>query len=146
MQGNVTGTLWAVLSWIRGRIVVLKVRREQRARLTLQCFGRRCLSRQVCLQRKFIFKLISTADIEKTKKVAANLIQDQFRSHLDDRKRDESAHLDDQKRDEAACVIQRFFLMVKREVDRMVRESKKRRRRKKKKENLAGRSLDQRGE
>jgi hypothetical protein len=33
----------------------------------------------------------------------------------------------DKDRDDAACVLQRFFLMVKDEVDRVIREEKKRR-------------------
>lgn len=111
----ILGCTMQVQSWMRGRLVKLQIQRETRARLRLQCFGRRCLARQEYLQRKFILALLKTADKEKTKRVAVRVIQDKARGFLDERKRDE-----------AARVIQRFFLMVKHEVDQMVHVTKKR--------------------
>ena len=111
----ILGCTMQIQSWMRGRIVNLRIRREASARLKLQCFGRRCLSRQEFLQRKFILALLRTADQEKTKRVAVRVIQEKARGYLEERKRED-----------AARVIQRFFLMVKREVDHMVRATKKR--------------------
>ena len=111
----ILGCTMQIQSWMRGRIVNLRIRRETSARLRLQCFGRRCLARQEFLQRKFILALLKTADQEKTKRVAVRVIQEKARGYLDERKRDD-----------AARVIQRFFLMVKCEVDHMVRATKKR--------------------
>jgi hypothetical protein len=118
------GCTMQIQSWIRGRLAVLRVRGEQKARLTLQCFARRCFGRQEYLQRKFIYMLIQTAEQERTKRVAAMLIQEQCRTCLEQRGRDQ-----------AARVIQRFFLMVKFEVDRMVRATKRRRNWRKKTKN-----------
>jgi hypothetical protein len=109
------GCTMQIQSWMRGRLIVLQLRREACARLKLQCFARRCLGRQEYLQRKFILMLLRTADQERTKRVAAMVIQESCRGYLDDRKREE-----------AARVIQRFFLMVKREVDQMVKARKRR--------------------
>jgi hypothetical protein len=120
-----------IQSWMRGRLVILRLRKDQNARLKLQCFARRCLSRQEYLQRKFIFMLIQTAEQERTKRVAAMLIQEQYRSSMERRRRDE-----------AARVIQRFFLMVKREVDRMIRATKRRRNWKKKMKNRTDKAED----
>ena len=104
-----------IQSWFRGRVIFNKYRREKRAWLTLQCFARRCLARQEYLQRKFIMALLHTAGNERKKRIAAMVIQERCRNYLDDRKRDE-----------AARVIQRFFLMVKHEVDQMVQATKRR--------------------
>jgi hypothetical protein len=59
--------------------------------------------------------LLHTAGNERKKRVAAMLIQERCRNYLDDRKRDI-----------AARVIQRFFLMVKQEVDQTVQATKRR--------------------
>jgi len=59
--------------------------------------------------------LLHTAANERRKRVAAMVIQERYRGFLEDRKKDH-----------AARVIQRFFLMVKREVDNMVKATKRR--------------------
>jgi hypothetical protein len=113
------GCTMQIQSWMRGRIVVLRLRYEanirEKARLKLQCFARRCFARQEYLQRKFIFMLIQTAEQERSKKIAALVIQEKCHKYLDEKRRDE-----------AARVIQRFFLMVRREVDQLVRAAKRR--------------------
>jgi hypothetical protein len=111
----ILGCTMQVQSWMRGRLVKLRIQREASARLKLQCFSRRCLARQEYLQRKFILALLKTATQEKAKRVAVRVIQEKARDYVDDRTRDQ-----------AARTIQRFFLMVKREVDQMVRATKKR--------------------
>ena len=126
------GCTMQIQRWMRGQLVILQLRREATARLTLQSFARQCLGRQEYLQRKFIFMLISTAEQNKIGKTASGSIRSRSRSQRGD----------DKKREEAARVIQRFFLMVKREVDRMVRDKKKRRQRKKKKQNRSDRLED----
>jgi hypothetical protein len=115
------GCTMQLQSWIRGRLVILRLRRDARARLTLQCFARRCFARQMYLQRMFIFNLIKTAEQEKKQKIAALRIQEAAR-----------AKMEQTRREHAARVIQRFFLMVKREVDRMMREKRRRRKNRRK--------------
>jgi hypothetical protein len=109
------GCTMQIQSWMRGRLVMLQLRREEKARLQLQSSARRYLARQEYVQRKFIFMLIQTAEQERSKKVAALVIQEQARNYLDEKRRDE-----------AALVIQRFFLLVRSEVDQIVRASKRR--------------------
>lgn len=111
----ILGCTMQIQRWARRRMASRRIVREGRARLRLQCFARRCFARQEYLQRKFILALLKTADQEKTKRVAVRVIQDKARGYLDDRRRDE-----------AARTIQRFFLMVKREVDQLVHATKKR--------------------
>lgn len=120
------GCTMQIQSWMRGRLTVLRLKKRNASIVTLQSFARRILARQEFLQRKFILMLVQTADQERSKRVAAMVIQERARDLLDDKRQDE-----------AARVIQRFFLMVKREVDRLVQASKKRKnwRRKMKKRN-----------
>lgn len=126
------GCTMQIQSWIRGRLVYRRVQREKKARLKLQCFARRCLSRQQYLQRKFILALIHTADKQRTKKVAAMVIQQQCRTFLERKDRDR-----------AARVIQRFFLMVKVEVDRIVKATKRKKNWRKKLKNRNDRVEDE---
>jgi hypothetical protein len=109
------GCTMQIQSWMRGRLVILQLRREEKARLQLQSSARRYLARQEYLQRKFIFMLIQTAEQERSKKVAALVIQEQAQKYLNEKRRDE-----------AALVIQRFFLRVRSELDQIVRASKRR--------------------
>eukprot|EP00934_Nitzschia_sp_Nitz4_P007842 Nitzschia sp. Nitz4//scaffold263_size26989//15141//20918//NITZ4_008226-RA/size26989-processed-gene-0.25-mRNA-1//-1//CDS//3329544772//7832//frame0 len=120
----ILGCTMQIQSWMRGRLVQMQMKREAWARLKLQCFARRCLSRQQYLQKKFILMLITTADQERTKKVAAMVIQERARDFLDVKRQDR-----------AARIIQRFFLMVKSEVDQMIKATKRRRTMKKKMKN-----------
>ena len=94
---------------------MLQLNREEKARLVLQCFACQCFARQEYLQRKFIFMLIQTAEKERSKKVAALVIQEKCRTYLDQKRKDE-----------AARVIKRFFIMVRQEVDQLVRAAKRR--------------------
>eukprot|EP00529_Nitzschia_sp_RCC80_P009033 CAMPEP_0113470726 /NCGR_PEP_ID=MMETSP0014_2-20120614/16598_1 /TAXON_ID=2857 /ORGANISM="Nitzschia sp." /LENGTH=2347 /DNA_ID=CAMNT_0000363313 /DNA_START=663 /DNA_END=7706 /DNA_ORIENTATION=+ /assembly_acc=CAM_ASM_000159 len=109
------GCTMQIQSWWRSRAVVLRIEREARALLTLQCFARRIIGRQRFLERKFIFMLIQTAEKERAKKAAAVRIQEKMQTYLEQKQRDE-----------AARVIQRFFLRVKNEVDELVRAAKRR--------------------
>ena len=65
--------------------------------------------------------LIHAAELERTKNVAALVIQDMVRNHLERKQRDK-----------AARIIQGFFLMVKYEVDQLVRSAKRRKKWRKK--------------
>ena len=87
----ILGCTMQIQSWFRGRVVFTKYRREKRARLTLQCFARRCLARQEYLQRKFIMALLHTAGNERKKRIAAMVIQERCRNYLGDRIRDDAA-------------------------------------------------------
>jgi hypothetical protein len=75
--------------------------------------------------------LIQTAEKEKKRKLAAMLIQDSCRDFLEAKRRDR-----------AARVIQRFFLYVKHEVDRMIRATRRQRKMKKKLKNRNERMED----
>lgn len=109
------GCTMQVQSWMRGRLVILQQRREQSAALKLQCATRCWLARQQILQKKFILALVHAAKVETSRNVATLVNQEMVQSHLESKKRDE-----------AARIIQRFFLMVKLEVDQMVRLAKRR--------------------
>eukprot|EP00980_Cylindrotheca_fusiformis_P029615 scaffold23624_cov142-Cylindrotheca_fusiformis.AAC.1 len=110
------GCTMQIQSWIRGRLVMLQLRREEKARLRLQSVARRYLSRQEYVQKKFIFLLRQSAEQERLKKVAALVIQDRARKYMHRRKRDG-----------AAQTIQRFFLLVRIDVKQIVQASKRRR-------------------
>ena len=125
------GCTMQLQSWIRGRLVVMSMRREKTATLRLQCFARRYLARQQYLQRKFIFNLIKTAEQERVQKLESVRIQAM-----------QEAQVEGMRREKAARVIQRFFLMVKREVDRMVRD-KRRRHKNRKKSMQRGERIDE---
>lgn len=104
-----------VQSWMRGRLVILQQRREQSAALKLQCTTRCWLARQQILQKKFILALVHAAKVETSRNIATLVNQEMVQSHLESKKREE-----------AARIIQRFFLMVKLEVDQMLRLAKRR--------------------
>ncbi|CAJ1955091.1 unnamed protein product [Cylindrotheca closterium] len=116
------GCTMQVQSWMRGRLVVLQFRREEKARVKLQSSARRFLARQEYVQRKFIFMLIQTAEQERSKKIEALVIQEQARNEVDDKRRHN-----------AARIIQRFFMSVREEVDQLVRAAKRRKNWRKKK-------------
>ena len=109
------GCTMQIQSWIRGRLVILSLRREAKARLSIQSTIRQFLARQEVSQRQFIYTLIQSAEHEKLKVVAAVKIQTRWRSYFLAKNRED-----------AARAIQRFFLMVKLEVDRMVFATKRR--------------------
>ena len=102
------GCTMQIQSWWRGRLVLLKIERKAEALLTLQCFVRCCLARQEYMQRRFVFMLIQTAELERSKKLKAQKAKEQVRL------------------DKAARVIQRFFLGVNQDIDELVRATKKR--------------------
>lgn len=109
------GCTMQIQSWMRGRLVMMQLRREKKAQLKLQSFARRYFARQEYVQRKFILMLIQTAEQERSKKVAALVIQERARNFLDEKKKEG-----------AARVIQRFFLLVRSEVTQIVQASKHR--------------------
>ena len=124
------GCTMQIQTWARSRMVFKKFKRLRDARLTLQCFARCCLARQKYLERKFIFNLIRTAAQEKNPRVMPY--------------RPKSVKLySHEEKDHAARVIQRFFLMVKAEVDRMVAQRKKKhQRRRKRQQKLEDKAVD----
>lgn len=62
------GCTMQIQSWWRGRRVYRRIRKETNAISTLQCFARCCLARQEYMQRRFVFMLIQTAELERSKK------------------------------------------------------------------------------
>jgi hypothetical protein len=106
------GCTMQIQSWIRGRLVVLRLHREDNARIVIQSFFRMCKVKLQFPRRRPI--KARRQDPSKTR--GAIRIPDRFRSKHEA-----------QKADRAARVIQRFFLMVKMEVDRMVWAAKRRR-------------------
>ena len=109
------GCTMQIQSWIRGRMVVVGLRRESTARLALQSYIRRYLAKQEVSQRQFIYMLIKSADRSKMKRAAVLKIQRRWKVFVKTKRRED-----------AARAIQRFFLMVKLEVDRMVFSAKRR--------------------
>lgn len=92
------GCTMQIQSWWRGRRVYRRVQKEANALSTLQCFARCCLARQEYIQRRFVFMLIQTAEVERSKKIKSLKRKDQRQEVM------ERHH-----EDEAARVIQRFF-------------------------------------
>jgi len=105
-----------IQSWWRGRVVYRSVQKQMKALLVLQCFARCILARQEYMQRRFVFMLIQTAELERKKKIKTLKIREQQEEKMEERQRDA-----------AARVIQRFFLHVKNEVDQLVLATKQRR-------------------
>eukprot|EP00531_Pseudo-nitzschia_arenysensis_P000305 CAMPEP_0116156804 /NCGR_PEP_ID=MMETSP0329-20121206/23019_1 /TAXON_ID=697910 /ORGANISM="Pseudo-nitzschia arenysensis, Strain B593" /LENGTH=2263 /DNA_ID=CAMNT_0003653895 /DNA_START=211 /DNA_END=7002 /DNA_ORIENTATION=- len=62
------GCTMQIQSWWRGRRVYRRIQKEAKAISTLQCFARCCLARQEYMQRRFVFMLIQTAELERSKK------------------------------------------------------------------------------
>ena len=62
------GCTMQIQSWWRGRLVYRRIWKEANAISTLQCFARCCLARQEYMQRRFVFMLIQTAELERSKK------------------------------------------------------------------------------
>jgi len=111
------GCTMQIQSWWRGRRVYHMVKKQFNAILVLQCFVRCSLARQEYMQRRFVFMLIQTAELERSKKIKALRMKEQVRDDMEELQRDE-----------AARVIQRFFLRVKDEADEFVLATKRRKR------------------
>jgi hypothetical protein len=110
------GCTMQIQSWWRGRRVYRRVQTEVNALLTLQCFVRCSLARQVCTQRRFVFMLIQTAELERSKKLKVLKMKEQAREDMEENQRDA-----------AARVIQRFFSYVNQyQVDQLVLATKRR--------------------
>ena len=75
------GCVVQLQSWMRGRLAVLQLHREDRARLKLQCFARRCLGRQELLQRKFIYMIINTATKQRSKRLSVRVTNDEMQGY-----------------------------------------------------------------
>lgn len=109
------GCTMQIQSWWRGRRVYRMVKKQANALLVLQCCVRCSLARQEYMQRRFVFMLIQTAELERSKKIKGLRIKEQVRDDMEELQRDE-----------AARVIQRFFLHVKDEADEFVLATKRR--------------------
>jgi len=109
------GCTMQIQSWWRGRHVYCMVQKKLDAVLTLQCFARCSLARQEYMQRRFVFMLIQTAELERTKKIEALRIKEQMRDEMEENQKEE-----------AARVIQRFFVGLKDEGDEIVVATKRR--------------------
>jgi hypothetical protein len=123
------GCTMQIQSWWRGRRVCRRIQKEANALLMLQCFARCSLARQEYMQRRFVFMLIQTAELERSKRLKVLKMKEQVREDTEE-----------YQRDVAARVIQRFFLHVNRnEVDQLLIATKRRKewRKKMKKENYA---------
>jgi len=121
------GCTMQIQSWWRGRRVCRRIQKEANALLMLQCFARCSLARQEHMQRRFVFMLIQTAELERSKKLKVFKMKEQVREDTEE-----------YQRDVAARVIQRFFLHVNRhEVDQLLLATKRRKewRKKMRKEN-----------
>lgn len=121
------GCTMQIQSWWRGRRVYRRIQMEANAILMLQCFARCSLARQEYMQRRFVFMLIQTAEIERSKKLKVLKMKEQVREDTEE-----------YQRYVAARVIQRFFLQVNRhQVEQLLLATKRRKewRKKMKKEN-----------
>ena len=111
------GCSMQIQSWWRGRRVCRRIQKEANAVSTLQCFARCCLARQEYMQRRFVFMLIQTAEVERSKKVMGLKMKDQRREDREEHQMD----------DRAARVIQRFFSDVDHEQSSQLMVATKRR-------------------
>lgn len=111
------GCTMQIQSWWRGRRVYRRIQKEASALLILQCFIRCSLARQEYMQRRFVFMLIQTAELERSKKLKLLKMKEQVREDMEERQRDV-----------AARVIQHFFLDLNRYhiIDQLVLAAKRR--------------------
>lgn len=84
------GCAMQIQSWWRGRRVYLRIRMEKNAILTLQCFLRCSLARQEYMQRRFVFMLIQTAELERSKKLEVIKVKDKVQN-VEEHKQDAAA-------------------------------------------------------
>ncbi len=82
------GCTMQIQSWWRGRRVYRRILKEANAISILQCFARCCLARQEYMQRRFVFMLIQTAEIERSKKAKGLKMKKQRREDTEQPQRD----------------------------------------------------------
>ena len=82
------GCTMQIQSWWRGRRVYRRIRVKKNAILTLQCFLRCSLARQEYMQRRFVFMLIQTAELERSKKVQVINVQQKIQKDVEEHKLD----------------------------------------------------------
>ena len=125
------GSAIQVQAILRGWKTREMLRQKQAAAINLQCLYRACRARQEAKQRRFIIMLVNSAQEKKV--VPEKKIEPKYHEweHIVKRQQDV---------DRAARKIQRFFLMVKKEIDHEIQmkvkklEEKKRKRKAKKRQ------------
>ncbi len=87
------GCTMQIQSWWRGRRVYRRIQKEARAISTLQCFARCCLARQEYMQRRFVYMLIQTAELERSKKAKGLKMKKQRKEDMDQYEREDTARV-----------------------------------------------------
>ena len=88
------GCTMQIQNWWRGQLVKMRIQREADAICTLQCFARCCLARQEYMQRRFVFMLIQTAELERSKKAKGIKQKEQRRDKSDELQKNEFSDVD----------------------------------------------------
>lgn len=127
----VLGCAIQIQRFARGRLVRERMKAETYAAITVQALARRYFCRQEHYKRMLEAMLTAVAAEEARSRIAAVKVQEWWAMI---REKD--------RRNTAAIVIQRFFLMVKAEVDREIQAEKKRRKMRKKLKNRTAQDDD----
>jgi IQ calmodulin-binding motif len=122
---HVLGSAIQIQAITRGFMARTTFLEQRGAACMLQCFVRVAMAKEELARRHFIVSLVKSA------KSASKGFKRKVTKHRESGKNWETVVNEQKKIDLAARTIQRFFAMVKREVDREVRAEKKRRRRRK---------------